>query len=64
MFYTKNIKNAVLQKKKKKTGRKGFEQETHFFRSKDVLLSVEYLIFSGSCLLHLKHVSLRFNVYH
>ena len=52
------------KKKKKKTGRKGFEQETHFFRSKDVLLSVEYLIFSGSCLLHLEHVSLRFNVYH
>ena len=66
MFYNKKkkVNKMLFVKKKKKKEEKVLNCKPIFLRSKDVLLSVVInLIWSDDSLLHLKHVSLGFNVY-
>ena len=60
-FITKKIQNAVLQTQRKK----GFWTTNPFFSGLRMnFYRLWYLIWIDGCLLHLKHVSLCFNVYH
>ena len=64
MFYNKKYK-MLFSKKKKKKRKKGFWTINSFFSGLGMYFYwLWYLIWSDGCLLHLKDVSLGFNVYH